>query len=453
MSRVRLAAPIALGGLALLVAALAACGTSSPISNPVSSPDGGTSTAPAPASTPSSAASGQIAPSTQAEAERALAHVRVLAGDIGVRAAGTPGERRAAEYIRAQLQAAGYTVTLEPFTVDVPRDESRVLGVPDVPDVPGGVEALAMAGSPDGEASGRLVQVGLGRAEDMASLNLRGAIAFADRGVIAFREKAVNAQRAGAIALLVANNQPGRFRGTIADGPERLTIPVVGVTSEDAALIDEALGRGTPVTVRALRKSEPYQSQNVVARPSASAGDRCTAYVGAHYDSVPQGPGANDNASGTASMLELARTHRAPGLCYLAFGAEEVGLVGSKAFVEAHAVGGERFMVNLDMMGKVRGPEVITEPDHPASVALAQRASTTAGTSGTSLPRGSFGPFASSDHASFVDAGVPAITFYSGSDEHIHTAQDTIENVALEDLRVMLRAASAVLRELLASER
>lgn len=369
----------------------------------------------------------------------------MLAVDIGVRAAGSPGERRAAEYIRDQLQAAGYTATIEPFTVDIPRDDSRIL---EVPDTLNGVQALAMSGALDGEAGGRVVQVGLGRPEDFAALDVRGAVAFADRGVVPFRDKALNAQRAGAVALVVANNQPGPFRGTIADGAERVTIPVVGVTSDDAALIDEAVGVGGQLTVRASRTSEPYQSQNVVGKPSAAP---CTAYVGSHYDSVPAGPGANDNASGTGSMLELARTHRVPGLCYLAFGSEEIGLVGSEAFVRDHRVAGERFMLNLDMMGKIRGPELIAADD-PASIALADRASRIVSASGITIPRGAFPSFASSDHASFVEAGVPAITFYSGDDEFIHTAQDTIDNVALEDLRVMLRAASAVLRELLATE-
>ena len=371
----------------------------------------------------------------------------MLAGGIGSRAAGTPGERRAAEYIRDQLQASGYTATIEPFTVDVPRDDSRVLGVPEAPAEM--VTAIAMAGAPDGEASGRVVQVGLGRAEDFADLDVRGVVAFADRGVATFRDKAVNAQRAGAVALIVANNQPGPFRGTIAEGPEQLTIPVVGVSSDDAALIDEAVGQGARIGVRAARTSEPFESQNVLGQPSA---DPCTAYVGGHYDSVPQAPGANDNASGTASVLELARTHRVPRLCYVAFGAEEVGLVGSAAFVRDHRVTGGRFMLNLDMMGKVRGPQLVPGADE-GSRALGERASRIAAQAGVAIPVGSYGPTASSDHVSFARAGVPAVTFYSGDDEFIHTARDNLENVSLEDMRPMLRAASAVLRELLAAER
>jgi Iap family predicted aminopeptidase len=420
---------------------LAACGSD----GPVGGVDATSSAGSAPGAAATNAAG--FAPPSDAEAERALEHVRVLAGDIGSRATGTPNERRAAEYIRDQLEAAGYTVTIEPFTVDIPRDDSRVLGVPDT--TGGMVTALAMTGAPDGEASGRVVQVGLGRAEDFAGLDLRGAVAFADRGVASFRDKAVNAQRAGAVALVVANNQQGPFRGSIASGPEAVTIPVVGVTSDGAALIDEAVGEGSRITVRVSRTSEPFESQNVVGQPSA---DPCTAYVGAHYDSVPQGPGANDNASGTGSVLELARTHRVPGLCYLAFGAEEVGLYGSAAFVRDHHVGSERFMLNLDMMGKIRGPVLIAGADE-GSTALGTRASSIAGTAGIALPLGSFGPFASSDHVSFARVGVPAVTFYAGDDEFIHTARDNLDNVALEDLRTMLKAAAAVLRELLAAER
>jgi aminopeptidase YwaD len=422
--------------LLLAWAALAAaCGTPPREGGAVASEATGSATAPPQAFT---------AP-VEVDAARSLAHVRVLAGDIGVRQAGSPGERRAAEYIRDQLRSFGYTATIEPFTVDVPSDESRVL---EVPDAPQGVEAVAMAGAPDGEARGRLVQVGLGRPEDLEGRNLAGAVAFADRGVTPFREKALNVQRAGAVALVVANNQPGPFRGTIAEGSERVTIPVVGVTSDDAELIDEVLGRGGLLTVRALRKREPYQSQNVVARPSAEA---CTAYVGAHYDSVPQGPGANDNASGAASMLELARTHRVPGLCYLAFGAEEVGLVGSAAFVREHRVGSERFMLNLDMLGKVTAPEMAASPDDVTSWALAERASRAAATAGRAIPRGTFPAFASSDHASFARAGVPAVTVHSGDDGLMHTPQDTVANVSVDDLRLMLRAAQAVLRDQLAT--
>jgi hypothetical protein len=61
------------------------------------------------------------------------------------------------------------------------------------------------------------------------------------------------------------------------------------------------------------------------------------------------------------------------------------------------------------------------------------------------LRAGVFPPFASSDHVSFSAVGVPAVTLTSGDDEFLHTAQDDLDNVDLESLRVMLHAAERAL--------
>lgn len=370
-----------------------------------------------------------------------MEHIRVLAGEIGVRETGTPEEQRAAEYIRDQLQRTGYRAAIEAFPVEVPRDQSQVLGVP-----PGNadLDALAMAGAPDGEARGRLVFAGLGRASDYAGIDARGAIVLVNRGVSTFREKAEVAQQAGAVAVIVANNQPGRFRGTIAGGSPAIAIPVVSASSEDASLLDVTAQAGATIGVRALRKSDRFESRNVVGRPSD---EPCTAYVGAHYDSVPRAPGANDNASGTAGMLELARTQRAAGVCFVAFGAEEVGLFGSEALVQAHGTQGVRYMLNLDMIGVLDRPEVVAS-DEASSRTLADRASKAAAGVGVVMPRGSFPQFASSDHATFAKAGVPAVTLSSGDDQRMHTPGDDVAHISPEAVGTVLRAAAAILADL-----
>ena len=115
----------------------------------------------------------------------------------------------------------------------------------------------------------------------------------------------------------------------------------------DAGRLRGALGQSVSVT--ASGGTRTVTSQNVVGRRGAT----CRAYIGAHYDSVPEGPGANDNASGTATMLEIARVRGTDGLCAIAFGSEEVGLRGSQAFVPQHLAGGARFMLNFDMTGRI----------------------------------------------------------------------------------------------------
>ena len=382
-----------------------------------------------------------FAPPTDPDAEAAYEHIRALAGDIGIRSAGTPEERRAAEYIRDELASYGYLAEIEPFAVDVPRDEST-LNLDDG----SSVRVFAMTGSPESAADAPIVEAGLGRPEDFEGLDVAGTIAMVDRGEIEFRLKAQNAEAAGAIAVIVVNNEAGAFRGAIGDAA--VGIPIVSVALEDRDRLAALAEAGAPVSLEVRLLREPFESWNVVARPSDAP---CTAYLGAHYDSVPAGPGANDNASGAAAVLELARTHRVPGLCVLTFGSEEIGLFGSRAFVRSHDLSSVRFMLNLDMVSKITRPEFVASST-PESRALADRASAIAATIGLEMPRGTFPPFASSDHASFAEAGVPAITMWSGDDELIHTASDDLANSSVEGLGTMLRAGSAVLRELLAAE-
>jgi aminopeptidase YwaD len=367
------------------------------------------------------------------EAARAMAHLRKLAGEIGPRAATTDGERRAAEYIRGELERAGYRASLEPFAVDVATGGSATLRPDGTPEL----RAASMGGSPDATVSGPVASVrGLGSGEDFAATSVRGAVAVVDRGTIPFAEKARNAQQAGAVALVVVNNQAGLFRGDLGSGG--VTIPVIGIAQEDGAAL-RALA-GTRVTVTSATQRLRGTSQNVVGRPS---GGECTAYLGGHYDSVAAGPGANDNASGTSLLLELARARRNDGVCVIAFGGEEEGLLGSRAYARTTDITGARFMLNFDMVAKLTRPSVIGDQ------ALTERAGRLAQARGLALSRlASIGPGASSDHATFQQAGVPVLMFYAGDDQFIHTAQDDVANVSEADLAKFLDLAVAVLDEL-----
>lgn len=366
------------------------------------------------------------------DADRALAHIRMLASDIGVRAAGTDAERRAARYIADTLTAAGYTATLETFTFPSRFDESTVR-------LPGGpVTALAMDGSASGNATGVLVDGGVGGPEEIPAA-ARGAVLIVRRGGgVTFAQKAANARAAGAVAVVVVNSDAGPLRGTL--GPERTAIPVVGVEGSNDASLRAALGRA--VTVESNAGTRTITSQNVVGR----RGDTCRWYIGAHYDSVAQGPGANDNASGTASMLEIARVRGTDGLCAIAFGAEELGLFGSQAFVAAHSARDARFMLNFDMMGRIDGAMIVGDsgltrrilgilgqgPDQP-------------------LRPGVFPPFTSSDHVSFTAAGTAAVTITAGDDPAMHTPEDRTEAIRRADLATLLRLGDAALGGLLAA--
>ena len=412
-------------------AAAAATATATPAATPPSGTDTPTATA-----TPSPEPPASLEVDLEPDAERAFGHLRVLAEEIGIRSAATAAEREAAAYIAEQFEAAGYVVAIEEFEASFNNDTSTLFvdgeGEP--------IAALALSGSRQGETTARLAFAGLGDAEAIAAVDAGGAIVLLDRGVLTFVSKARNAEAAGAAAVVIVNNAPGPLRGALGDG-SGISIPIIGVPEELGPALRALAEDGATVTVRSEFGPGPWTSQNVVGRPQ---GGECRAYLGAHYDSVPQGPGANDNASGTALLIELAHTNRVEGLCVVAFGAEEFGLFGSRAFVREHDVSGADFMLNFDMVARIGGPRFVA-----GDAALADLASSIAADLGHEIPRGAFPANSSSDHTSFSQVGVPAITVHSGDADFIHTAQDAIDAVFVEDLAVFLEVSTELLRTLL----
>ncbi len=381
-----------------------------------------------------------------ARAARAFEHLRMLTVEIGVRSAGTDGEREAADYIARQFEVAGYQVSLEEFEIDL--TFSDVVAADGAGDP---MAALQFGGSSSGETSGPLVYAGLGEAPAIAAADVAGAIVLLDRGQLTFALKARNAQDAGARAVVIINSDGGMVRGTLGPGSQ-VSIPVVGVAGRSGPALRALAERRAQVAIRS-GIIEDRSSQNVVARPQ---GGMCRAYLGAHYDSVPESPGANDNASGTALLIELADASRAAaldeGLCFIAFGAEEIGLVGSAAYVEGHDVSDAAFMINFDMVGRLGqrpgdGPRFVVTGAATAT-ALAEQASAVAAGLGYDIRPARFPRGAASDHVSFDAVGVPAITVHSGGSEFLHTPDDTIETVALEDLEVLLAVSIGLLDEL-----
>ena len=435
--------------LALAALLLAGCGdddapaATEATATPTGSLPTATATATATAS-PTPTATSTAPPESAAGAERAFEHLRVLAIEIGARYAGTDGEREAAAYVAAQFEAAGYSVAIEEFEAQIHLDDATI----EVEGEGGPIRALPFAGSPSGEASGRLLFAGLGEFADFEGLDVEGAIVLLDRGVLTFALKAVNAEESGAAGVIIINNEPGELDGTLGSGTG-VAIPVVSVAGHLGSPLRALAEDGAETTIRSNLGPALRTSQNVVARPEDG---ECHAYLGAHYDSVPGTEGANDNASGTALLIELAHAARGEafgdGLCFIAFGAEEVGLFGSSAFVQAHDVSGAEFMLNFDMVARIGqrtgdGPRFIA-----GDVALADLAAVVAGELGYGIPRGSFPRNASSDHASFTEAGVPAITVHSGGAEFIHTPRDTLETVFVEDLAIFLHVSIALLERL-----
>ncbi|MCL5026744.1 MAG: M28 family metallopeptidase, partial [Chloroflexi bacterium] len=275
-------------------------------------------------------------------AQAAYAHVQALASDIGVRAVGTPGEQQAADYIYNLLQGYGYEVERSPFSYFYFGDlgTSLTLISPQVQDL----AAAPLTYSPSGQVSAPLMDAGLARPEDFAGGDWSGKVALARRGELRFTEKVRNAAQAGAAAIIIYNYEPRMAQGALS-GPS--DIPALMVSGETGQLLLDALGRGPVAVELSVQTVSEYRvAYDVVARWPGST--PTTVIIGGHYDSVAAGPGANDNASGVAVMLEAARAMAGrPGIAFIAFSGEELGLWGS----------GETGQLLLDALG--RGPVAV----------------------------------------------------------------------------------------------
>jgi Tol biopolymer transport system component len=242
-------------------------------------------------------------------------------------------------------------------------------------------------------------------------------------------------------------------------------IPVVLLTRAAGARLFEG-GRAphrASLAVELRRRTEP--AVNVVGVLRAAAPDRLpgAVVVGAHYDHLGMGGrgslapdahaphlGADDNASGTAALLEIARIlaagrHRLRRDVYLvAFSGEEEGVLGSTAFTR-HPPGGLRLadvvaMLNLDMVGRLRGNQLsVLGGETAAEWGRLVPAACARERLGCALGGDGYGP---SDHSPFYAAGVPVLHFFTGAHDDYHKPSDTPDKInAIGGARIAMLVA------------
>ncbi len=199
--------------------------------------------------------------------------------------------------------------------------------------------------------------------------------------------------------------------------------------------------------------------------------------VGSHYDHLGLGgknsgsrrpdtlgvhPGADDNASGDAVVLELAKYYKKVrakrSIIFAFFGAEEQGLVGSKAFLEWMKQNDDKrinlpkdkngivAMVNLDMVGRMRDHAMSVSGTGTSSTfkAMAERAAAETRLNISCTPDG-YGP---SDHASFVAADIPVLFLTTGGHMEYHTPDDVPSTLNYDGMQQTLAFSQELITQL-----
>jgi hypothetical protein len=287
--------------------------------------------------------------------------------------------------------------------------------------------------------------------------------------------KAINARNHGARAVVIANGKLGdgeedmltRF-GSVS-GPENIGIVFVQVKNAVAESWLQAAGKSLKDVQDQINASTKpasfalpeslHLSLNVDIETTRATVNNILAYlpgqtdeyviIGAHYDHLGRGnfdslapsqigqihPGADDNASGTAGVLELARL-LAPergqlkrGILFMDFAGEELGLLGSAEWVKEPTRPLEKAvaMINMDMIGRIKDDKVYiggvgTGSTFKSILEQAQKDS-------AFKIEYSAGGYSSSDHTSFVSKKIPVLFFFSGLHSDYHKPSDTWDKI------------------------
>lgn len=377
--------------------------------------------------------------------EQALQEIADANG--GTRASGTPGYDASAQYVYDQLVAAGYSPVFQEFEFPFFEELSPAILQQVTPNAATyETTTFTYSGSGDVTAPATFVDVQIPpgatansstsgcEAADFAGFPA-GNIAVVQRGTCPFATKAANAQTAGAVAVVIFNEgQPGRtdlINGTL--GNPGITIPVVAATFATAQELYALRNSGLTLHVVASTVSDIRTTVNVIAE-TATGRDDNVVVVGAHLDSVLEGPGINDNGSGSSTILEvaiqMAKVKPRNTVRFIWFGAEELGLLGSEHYVSQlsdQEIEDIAVMLNFDMVGSPNFVRFVYDGDNSA---FPVGPGSAAGPPGSGYIERLFTSyFASrglaseptqfsgrSDYGPFIEVGIPAGGLFTGAE-------------------------------------
>jgi Zn-dependent M28 family amino/carboxypeptidase len=278
------------------------------------------------------------------------------------------------------------------------------------------------------------------------------------------RFKVAAAQSAGVGALLIISSEDDLKNDALAklhyDNAGLAGIPVA-VISKQAA---EKLAKAKEVTLRTDVVRADVAAHNVVGviEGSDPVLKNESIVIGAHYDHLGRGGegslaarpgeihhGADDNASGTAGVLELARIFSTQKLkrtlVFIAFSGEEEGLLGSNYYVNHPLVPLDKTvaMINMDMIGRMKDRKLIVGG---VGTAKEWRQLLTASNGGFELTMNEDG-YGPSDHSSFYSKQIPVLFFWTGTHNDYHKPSDTSEKINYDDEARILSLVARIVRD------
>ncbi|MGV0965893.1 M28 family peptidase [Empedobacter falsenii] len=371
---------------------------------------------------------------------------------IGHRATGTENGRIAEEYAANLLRSYGYNVSFQEFTFSGWNRKSLDLKINNQP-----IKAVALAHSPANVSlSGELIDLGNGLEEDYKKIGdkVKGKIVFAALGLLEGTlkeienlhrsEKTALAEKYGAKGIILFNRPAGGIllTGTASVTGEIIKIPAINISLEDGLKIKEDLSKGKEIAKIEMKNDVgQMKGRNIIAKKIGSKFPNEKIVLGGHLDSWDLATGAIDNGVGSFSVMDIARTYKKLNLQndrtieFVLFMGEEVGLIGSKYYVNQALKDGSinqiKAMSNMDMTTNPKSYYSTMESNLPILTDYANDVQKV-------IPDFKLKTFASvdlhSDHQPFMLQGVPIIglsdsQFTKGALNCYHANCDTFDYV------------------------
>jgi Zn-dependent M28 family amino/carboxypeptidase len=410
---------------------------------------------------------------------------RIADDNGGTRYAGSPGFDSSVDYVAGRLEDVGFDVDLQGFEIPVFEESSPPELVQIEPRrvrLEENEDFVTLLYSGSGAVRGRVVPVDLELGAPRTQVDSgcevsafadfpAGSIALVKRSDCFYRDQAQSAQAGGAAGMVVIQEEAGErgvLRGTLLPD-SNVDIPVVAVSPTVGRRLNRAR---TELRLEVDGTIEDRRTNNILAE--IGSGDEVL-MVGGHLDSVPGGPGINDNGSGVAMLLEIAEEYAASGaeghLRFAFWSAEEYGLLGSIHYVTT--LGGDELSaitayLNFDMVGSPNFVRFVYDGSESAENAEIQELFESYFRS-EGLETDLIPLEGRSDHALFESSGVPVGGLFSGAeniktraqadayggragrptDPCYHLFCDDIDNVNLEAVDQMADAAAHAIATLM----
>jgi Zn-dependent M28 family amino/carboxypeptidase len=360
----------------------------------------------------------------------------------GTRAVGTPGYEASVDYVANTLRDKGFDVQTPQFGMRISQRDPGSVTSGELNLTARGLEFTI--GTPARGVTGPLLAVPADEtpgcsSSDYDGLVAAGAVVLVDRGKCPFAQKMAAAVERGAAAMIVVDNIDEKTMGGTLGEETAVKIPVVSVTQADGATLRRRSG---PVTLELNASVRDITVRNVIAQTKTGSTENVV-MAGAHLDSVPEGPGINDNGSGVAAVLGTAlamgsspQVHNAVRFGF--WGAEELGLVGSSRYIESLNLDQLRdiaLYLNFDMLASPNPGYFTYDGDQSGPIGKDQ--------SPPRVPEGSAGierTFVAylqkegkkaqdtsfdgrSDYDGFTQAGIPSGGLFAGAEEKMSADQ------------------------------